>query len=78
MLEVMALNVIQSNLFPKSILAKLHSTKKNSVKLKTYNQSHIKPLRVSTVKLIHKDECVRCRFFILPGNGPALLEMPDI
>ena len=31
-----------------------------------------------TVKLRHKDKCVTCRFFLGPGDRPALLGMPDL
>ena len=53
-------------------------TKNNSVMLKTYNQSDIVQLGICTVKLRHENKCVRCRFFVVPGNGPALLGIPDI
>ena len=44
----------------------------------TYNQSDTEQLGVCTVKLRHKDECSKCRFFALPGDGPALLGMQDM
>ena len=31
-----------------------------------------------TVRLRHKDKIAKCRFFVVPGDGPALLGMPDI
>ena len=31
-----------------------------------------------TVKLRHKDKCVRCRFFVVSGDIPVLLGMLDI
>ena len=31
-----------------------------------------------TVKLRHKDKCVTCRFFLGPGERPALLGIPDL
>ena len=31
-----------------------------------------------TEKLRHKDQIARCRFLVVSGGGPALLEMPDI
>ena len=31
-----------------------------------------------SVKIRHKDKVARCRFFVVPGDGPALLGMPDI
>ena len=48
----------------------------NVVVLKTYNNSNIKQLDVCSVKLRHK--VARCRFFVVPGNSPALLGMHDI
>ena len=29
------------------------------------------------VKFRHKDENAKCRFFVVSGDGPALLGMPD-
>ena len=58
-------------LFPKSILAKLHATK-------MMPHNHILTKDVCTVNLRHKDKCAKCRFFVIPGDGPALLGMPDI
>ena len=31
-----------------------------------------------TVRLRYKDKNAKCRFFVVPGDGPALLGMPDI
>ena len=42
-----------------------------------YNESNIEQLSVCTVKLRHKDKVVRCKFFVLPRDGPVLLGMPD-
>ena len=63
-------------LFPKSTIATLHATK-NSVILKTYNQSS-KQLSVHRVRLRHKDKNAKCRFFVVLGIGPALLGMLGI
>ena len=30
------------------------------------------------VRLKHNDKIVRCTFFVVPGDGQALLGMPDI
>ena len=49
---------------------------RNSVVLKTYNQSNIEQLAMCTVRLRH--QIVICRFFVLLGDGPSLLGMPDI
>ena len=50
----------------------------NSAMLKTYNQSDIEQLSLCTVKLRHKDNSVKYRFFVAPGGDPALLGMPNI
>ena len=64
-------------LFPKSTIEALHATK-NLIVLKIYNQSKIEQLGVCTVRLRHKDKIVRCRFFELPGESPALLGLPEL
>ena len=46
--------------------------------MKTYNNSNTKQLDVWLVKLRCKDKVARCRFFIVPGDGPALLGTTDI
>ena len=38
----------------------------------------IEQLGIYTVKLRHKDKSMKCRFFLVYGEGPALLGMPDI
>ena len=63
-------------LFPQSTITKLLTTKYNTVMLNI--QSIIEQLSVCTVKIRHKDKCPKCRFFVVPGDGQALLEMPDI
>ena len=75
----------QSNAFkifrtvlPKSIIQALQSTKNNSLVPKSYSQSDIEQLGVCTVRLRHKDKIARCRFFIVPGDSPVLLGMPDL
>ena len=64
-------------LFQKATVESLCATKNNYVILKTYNNSHIEQLGICSVWLKHKDNVVRCRFFVVPGNGPALLGMLD-
>ena len=46
--------------------------------LKTYNNSNIEQLGVCLIQIRHKDKGSRCRFFVLPGDSPELLEMHDI
>ena len=52
--------------------------KNNAVVLKSYTNSNIDQLGVCTVKLRYRDNIVKCRFFVVPGNAPALLRMMDI
>ena len=44
----------------------------------TYNNSNTEQLGVCVVKLRYKDKIVRYRFFAVPGEGQALLGIPDI
>ena len=30
-----------------------------------------------TVEVEHKNNCKKCKFYVVPGNGQALLGMPD-
>ena len=46
-----------------------------SIMLKIYNQSNIEQLGRCLVRIRHNDRCVKCRFFVMPGNGPALTGM---
>ena len=46
--------------------------------LKIYYQSNIEQLGMCTVKIRHKDKCVKCRLFVIPDDGSALLGMSDI
>ena len=58
--NLMPLKIFKT-LFPKSTIEPLHATK-NSVVLKTHNQSNIEQLGVCTVRLKHKDKTARCKF----------------
>ena len=69
---------IFKNLFQKSAIGQLYTTKtKQCVVLKVYHNSNIEQLGICTVKLQHKDNIVKYRFFAVPGYGPALLGMLD-
>ena len=46
--------------------------------LKTYNQSSIEQLGVCTIRLKHKGKTAKCRLFLVPGDSPVQLGMPDI
>ena len=69
-------------MFLKSTIEAWCATKNNAIMFKTFNNLNIEQLGVCTVKLSHKDKIARCRFFVvsfvMPGDGPTLLGMPDI
>ena len=50
---------------------------KGNVKQKTYNGTHITQLGTCMVHIKFKNLKKRCIFFVVPGNGQALLGMPD-
>ena len=77
----------EANLMPLYIFRKLFKNMskeqlKRSVegnkKLKTYNGMHITQLGMCTVHIKFKNIKKRCIFFVVPGNGQALLGMPDM
>ena len=43
-----------------------------------YNKPTVTLLGTCTVKIEHKNKNKMCKFFVVPGNGQALLGMPDI
>ena len=74
----------EGNLMPLYIFRKLFMSKeqlrrsvKGNIKLKTYNGMHIMQLGTCTVHIKFKNIKKRCIFFVVPGNGQALLGMPD-
>ena len=50
---------------------------KGNIKLKIYNGTHIMQLGMCMVQIKFKNIMKRCIFFVVPGNGQALLGMPD-
>ena len=73
--------LMQSKVFkilvPKSALSYCAPhTKKKISHFKTYSQ--ISNIGMCTVGLRHKDKNAKCRFFVLPEDGSALLGMTDI
>ena len=50
---------------------------KENIKLKMYNGMHIMQLGTCKVQIKLKNIKKRCIFFVVPGNGQALLGMPD-
>ena len=49
-----------------------------NVPLKTYNRTTITQLGICKVKIEHNNKHKICYFFVVPGNGQALLSMLDI
>ena len=50
---------------------------KGNIKLKTYNGTHIMQLDICAVQIKFKNVTKKCMSFVVPGNGQALLGMPD-
>ena len=68
---------IFKKLFPRVTESQLMKTIKNHIKLKTYNKTFITQLRTCMVIITYKNNRKKCEFFVVPGNGQALLGMPD-
>ena len=49
-----------------------------SILHETYSQLSIEQLGRYSGKIRHNDKCVKCRFFVVPGDGPTFLGMQDI
>ena len=64
-------------MFPEVTKEQLATTKNKHVILKAYNKTTISQLGTCTVLIQHKSNKKRCKFFVVPGNGQALLGMPD-
>ena len=45
--------------------------------MKKYNKTFITQLGTCTVIISYKNNRKKCEFFVVPGNGQALLGMPD-
>ena len=56
----------------------LVATKIKSIVLKLYNKTAITQLCISKVKFEHNNKQNTHEFFVVPGNGIALLVMPDL
>ena len=52
--------------------------KNNSVIPKTYNESITEQVSICSVRLRHKDKTAKYIFFVVSGDGPALLRVPGI
>ena len=51
---------------------------KSNIKLKMYNNTYITQLGTCMVTIEFKNSKKHCVFFVVPGNGQALLRMPDM
>ena len=65
-------------LFPNSTMEILHVTENNAIILTNTSIIILSNRGVCIVRLRHKDKTARCRFFVVPGDNPALLGMFDI
>ena len=43
-----------------------------------HNKLNVEQLSRCSVRISHNGKCFDCRFFVVPGHGPALFWMPDI
>ena len=57
-------------LIPRSGMVELNATINKSIVFKIYNPSNIEQLGRCTVKIRCNHKCVKCRFFMVPGDGP--------
>ena len=68
---------ILKKLFPRVTKSLLMRTFKNHIKLKMYNKTFITQLGMCTAIRTYQNNRKKCEFFVVPGNGQALLGMPD-
>ena len=68
---------IFKRLFKNVTEGELKKTIKRHIKLRTYNKTVITQLDTSVVTINSKNIKKSCVFFVVPGNGQALLGMPD-
>ena len=66
---------ILKKLFPRVTESQLTKTIKNNIKM--YNKTFIIQLGTCTVIISYKNNRRKCEFFVVLGNGQALLGMPD-
>ena len=74
--SLMSLNVLKI-LFPKVTLEQPCKYRQNIV-LCTYNKAYIPQLGICSVAIKHKNKQKLCKFSVVPGGGPMLLEMSYI
>ena len=68
---------IFKKLFKNIRAEQLKKTIKGHIRLRTYNRTNITQLGTCMVVVKFKNIKKRCVFFVVPGNGPVLLWMPD-
>ena len=73
--SIMPFNIF-TKLFPSSTMDQLAGTK-DTIKLRTYNCKVITQLGRCKVEIENNDKCKKCIFFVVSGNGEALLGMSD-
>ena len=66
---------IYKKIFPTATKEQLAATKNNNIQLKLYNRTAITQLSMCKLKLQHHYKQKNCKFFVVPGNGQALLGM---
>ena len=60
------------------IYSKLAATRDTNIKLKAFNQTTITQFCIRRLKIEHNYKYKMCNFFVVSGNGQAILGMPDI
>ena len=68
---------IFKKMFRDESVEQLKRSIKSNIKLKAYNGMQIKQLGMCVVNIKLKNLKKQCVFFVVPGNGQALLRMPD-
>ena len=74
--NIMPLHIFKK-LFKNMPVEQLKGSIKSNIKLKTYNGTYITQLGTCAVTIEFKNSKKHCVFFVVLGNGQALLGMPD-
>ena len=75
--KIMPLHLYK-RLFPRVIKEHLTATKNKNIKLTTYSRTIITQSGICKVKIGQNNKQQVCKFFVVSGNGQALLGMHDI
>ena len=67
-----------TKLFSRASKEQSVATRNENIILKTYNRTTITQFGICKVKIEYNKKHKICNFFAVPGNGQALLGMPDI